>query len=210
MKELQAYLSASAARHSHLCPRQVLGVRTGLAGKAALGMEATRTDKRMLVILETDGCFADGVEVSTGTTIGRRTLRVEDYGKIAATFVDTANEQAVRVVPRPDVRDRAWEYAPQLEKRQYYVQLYAYQVMPEEVLFDLRTVKLVKPVAEIISQPELRARCTLCREEIINGRETHSNDKVFCRACAGQSYYSLTTPPLPLLASSPTAAKSER
>jgi formylmethanofuran dehydrogenase subunit E len=71
-------LEESAARHSHLCPRQVLGVRIGLVGAAALGIDAPRLDKRLLVILETDGCFADGVEVTTGCSVGHRTLRVED------------------------------------------------------------------------------------------------------------------------------------
>jgi formylmethanofuran dehydrogenase subunit E len=43
----------------------------------------------LLTILETDGCAADGVSAATGCWVGRRTLRVEDFGKVAATFVDT-------------------------------------------------------------------------------------------------------------------------
>ena len=33
-------LQQSSARHDHLCPRQVLGVRIGLAGLDALGLSA--------------------------------------------------------------------------------------------------------------------------------------------------------------------------
>ena len=40
---LSRLLERSAARHSHLCPRQVLGVRMGMAGLAALGLEAPIT-----------------------------------------------------------------------------------------------------------------------------------------------------------------------
>ena len=36
--DLSALLQKSASEHSHLCPRQVLGVRMGLAGLAALGV----------------------------------------------------------------------------------------------------------------------------------------------------------------------------
>ena len=87
----------SARRHNdHLCPRQVLGVRMGLAGAAALGVEAPQGNKRMLVITETDGCFVDGIEVATGCSVGHRTLRVEDYGKVAATFVDLETQEAIR------------------------------------------------------------------------------------------------------------------
>ncbi len=58
---------------------------------------APRKDKRLLVIVESDGCFVDGVSVTTGCTVGHRTLRVEDYGKVAATFVDVSSERALRV-----------------------------------------------------------------------------------------------------------------
>lgn len=96
MIDIKDLLEKSAARHTHLCPRQVLGVRVALAGASALGLSIPRADKRLLIILETDGCFADGVEAATGCTVGHRTLRVEDYGKITATFADTATEKAIR------------------------------------------------------------------------------------------------------------------
>ena len=79
-------LEQSAARHDHLCPRQVLGVRIGLAGLAALGMESPVNKSTALIIIESDGCFADGVEVATGAQIGHRTLRVNDLGKMAANL----------------------------------------------------------------------------------------------------------------------------
>ena len=36
---LEQILHLSSQRHSHLCPRQVLGARIGLAGAAALGLD---------------------------------------------------------------------------------------------------------------------------------------------------------------------------
>ena len=115
-----------------MCPRQVLGVRIGLAGAAGLGLEAPFKDKRLLVIVESDGCFVDGVSATTGCTVGHRTLRLEDYGKVAATFVDVSSEQALRVAPRSDVRQRAREFAPG-EKRRNDAQL-RYRRMPDELL----------------------------------------------------------------------------
>ena len=67
---LSRLLELSAARHSHLCPRQVLGVRMGIAGLAALGLEAPVTKLTGVVIVETDGCFVDGVEVAMGPRWG--------------------------------------------------------------------------------------------------------------------------------------------
>jgi formylmethanofuran dehydrogenase subunit E len=82
---LYGLLEKSASDHTHLCPRQVLGVRMGLAGLTALEVKAPVTPRTALVIIETAGCFADGIRVATGATVGHRTLRVEDLGKIAAT-----------------------------------------------------------------------------------------------------------------------------
>ncbi len=188
MAELTALLEMSAARHTHLCPRQVLGVRMGLAGAAHLGIEAPVSSKRMLVIIETDGCFADGIEVSSGCSMGHRTLRVEDYGKVAATFIDLHSEQTVRLAPRPGIRQRALAYAPR-EVRRYYAQLQGYQSMPVEELFDIRPVALRVPLAEITSRPGVRVDCAICGEEIINQREVRSHGRLLCRACAGGAYY---------------------
>lgn len=187
-ENLESYLEKSAADHAHLCPRQVLGVRMALGGAGALGMAVPREDKKMLVIVETDGCFVDGVQAVTGCTVGHRTLRVEDYGKVAATFIEVDKGQAVRVVPQLDVRQKASEYAPDKERR-YFAQLKGYQIMPEPELLSIKPVRLVPPVEEIISRAGVRVNCDLCGEEIINEREISRDDLILCRACAGPVYY---------------------
>lgn len=186
--DLQAILQESAARHKHLCPRQVLGARMGLAGAAAVDLTIPRRDKRLLVILETDGCFADGVEVATGCTVGQRTLRVEDCGKVAATFVNVKSGEAVRVAPQLDVRERAHCYAPD-ERRHYFAQLQAYQVMPEAELLTMQSVVLTPSIEAIVSRPGVRVDCTRCGEEIINARELLVDGQPVCRTCAGGGYY---------------------
>jgi formylmethanofuran dehydrogenase subunit E len=185
---LSSILDQSAARHSHLCPRQVLGARIGLAGAGALNLDVPRNDKRLLIIIETDGCFADGIEAATGCTVGHRTLRVEDFGKIAATFVDVKTGQAVRVSPRLDVRERAYACTPD-EPRHYFAQLKAYQVMPDHELLSIQRVQLTTPVEAIVSRAGVRANCDLCGEEIINEREVVRDGLTLCRSCAGQGYY---------------------
>ncbi len=160
----------------------------GLAGGAALGLALPRTDKRLLTFVETDGCFADGVEAATGCTMGHRTLRLEDYGKIAAVFVDVQTERAVRVAPQLDVRERAFAFAPG-EQRHYFAQLQAYQMMPDAELLSIREVVLATSVAQIVSKPIVRANCELCGEEIINEREVVQDGQVLCRGCAAGGYY---------------------
>lgn len=188
MTDLQSLLTASASLHSHLCPRQVLGVRLALAGGRALGLDLPRKDKRLLVIAEMDGCFTDGVMVAAGVSVGRRTLRVEDYGKVAATFVDTETGAAFRIAPQPDIRQKARLYAPE-ERKHYFAMLTGYERMPDEALLTVRPVELTTPLKDILSRPGLRACCDLCGEEIVNEREVHRHGQVLCRACAGPVYY---------------------
>ena len=188
MRDLQALLNASAARHSRLCPRQVLGVRFGLAGVSALRIEVPRRDKGLMAIIETDGCFADGIEAVTGCSVGHRTMRIEDYGKVAVTFVDTHTGRAVRIAPRRDARQRALSYS-EGESRAYFAQLHAYQKMPEDELLVVQEVRLTVPVEKIVSRPRIRVTCDACGEEIINERETFREGRILCRACSAGAYY---------------------
>jgi formylmethanofuran dehydrogenase subunit E len=189
MTDLKTLLEISSRDHNHLCPRQILGVRTGLLGIRSLGFEEPPAKKRLLTIIETDGCFADGISAATGCTVGHRTLRVEDYGKTAAVFVDTETGQALRVAPALDIREKAYDYAPN-EPRHYFAQMQAYQTMPDLVMFCVYPVTLNTPVAAIVSRPGIRVNCSHCGEEIMNERETRFGELTLCRACAGGAYYS--------------------
>jgi formylmethanofuran dehydrogenase subunit E len=187
--ELQTCLDKAAALHHHLCPRQVLGVRTGMHAANLFSLSLPQTDKRLFAFVETDGCFADGVSVATGCWLGRRTMRLADYGKVAATFVDTATGRAIRVFPQPTARARALEYAPG-EPDAWHSQLVAYRVMPAPELLRVEEVRLAVSLEEIISQPGLRVTCHACGEEIMNARELSENGQALCRRCAGRdSYY---------------------
>ena len=197
MHDITWLLAQTQARHAHLCPRQVLGVRMALAGAAALDLEVPRRDKRLLVIAETNGCFVDGLEVAAGVAPGHRTLWVEDYGKVAATFVDVLTGTAVRFAPRLGVRKRAPAYAPG-ESRHYFAQLAGYQVMPDEELFAAAPVALASSVENLISRAGVRTNCTACGEEIINEREILAGGLPYCRSCAGQGYYQVLVPAPPL------------
>ncbi len=188
MPTLEELLQESAAFHRHLCPRQVLGVRMGLLGGRRLGLDVPRDDKRLLTFVETDGCAADGVSVATGCRVGGRTLRVIDFGKVAATFVDTSTGGAIRVAPAPDVRARAWDYAPGA-KNKWQAHLWGYQRMPDDELLVVQAVVLTVSLERLLSKPGYRVNCDVCGEEIINEREVVREGMILCRACAGDAYY---------------------
>lgn len=188
MDTLQHLLNTTRAMHGHLCPRQVLGVRIGQAGLGLLHIDPSNCRKNLLVIAETDGCFVNGIELTTNVSVGHRSLRIEDYGKIAATFVHLETGQAVRLFPRPGLRELARKYTRD-EQKAYLVQLLAYQIIPDAELLDIEPVTLTKNLKEMIGPPRQTTPCASCGEEIINGREASRGETPICMACAGYAYY---------------------
>lgn len=185
---LDILLEKSASRHKKLCPRQILGVRMGLFGLDLMKMDIAKHEKRLCVIIEMDGCFADGVEVATECTIGGRTLKVKDFGKVAATFLDLWLEKAIRLSVREGVRQLALEYADHARNR-YEAQLQGYKIMPYEELFFVQDVLLEKPIREVVGEAGKRVKCDRCGEEVMNGREIDVKGMTWCRSCFGDTYY---------------------
>lgn len=193
---LQALLRQVAALHDHLCPRQVLGVRAGLYGAGLLDVPAPDGDKRLFAFVETDGCFADGVWVATGCSLGHRTMRLVDYGKVAVTLADTETCRAVRIAPAANSRQLAALHAADAPSA-WHAQLEAYQTLLEQELFHVEIVRLLLPLDEIISRPRLRVPCAQCGEEIMNRREIIVEGRALCRRCAhAGSYYEVADTPV--------------
>jgi len=190
MKNLEELLSRSASMHRHLCPQQVLGGRMGLLAGKLLNIDVPQKAKRLLTIAETDGCGVDRISVATNCTVGHRTLKIEDYGKIAATFADTESGEAFRIVPRSTIRQLAYQYA-QEQISTWKAQLIGYQHMPDEKLFLVQNVKLFAPLQKLMSRPGRKTICQRCGEEIINERDVFHDGEILCRACDGHAYYRL-------------------
>ena len=166
----------------------MLGARIGLLAGRLFEMSLPQPEKRLLAIAETDGCFVDGLSAATGCYVGRRTLRIEDYGKIAVTFVDSRTGQAIRIAPHLNVRELAREYAPSARNK-WEAQLIGYQHIPDELLLHWQVVELTVSIKQIIGRAGKRVNCEICGEEIINQREVIREGSMMCKSCAGESYF---------------------
>jgi formylmethanofuran dehydrogenase subunit E len=180
----------------------VLGVRIGLFAAELLDLDLPQVDKRLFAIVETDGCLTDGIAVATGCWWGRRTMRLIDYGKAAATFIDTQNERAIRISPARTARLRSALYAPNIPDP-WQAQLLAYQVMPTAELLEAHAVTLTISLQAIISKHGGRVVCDQCGEDIINERYIQQGEKYFCYACANGAYFSMQPDPVAAEALSP-------
>jgi formylmethanofuran dehydrogenase subunit E len=186
--DLDGYFRRLGAYHQQLCPRQVLGVRMGLYAARLLGLDVAPDSKRAFAIVETDGCFADAVSQVSGCWLGKRRLRLFDYGKVAVTLVDVHTEQAVRVCPHPLARAGAADFAPSAATR-WHAQLEGYQRMPIDELVCAESVRLTLPLSDFIVQRSDRLDCSNCGEEVNTARLMTVRGRLLCRACATDGYY---------------------
>jgi len=172
--------------HGHLCPGVVLGVRMALAGCRELGLDDPRGARKSLVIfVEIDRCATDAIQALTGVSLGKRTLKHVDLGRMAATFADVPGGRAVRVVALDEARDRAVALVPGESDRRR-AQAVAYLTMPEASLLAIEPVR-IRP--GWLDRRRVRVACASCGEGVCYGREVEVAGRALCRACAGETYY---------------------
>lgn len=92
--------------HGHICWASAIGARAGLVALRELNVERTGTSGELHCIIEIGDnhgaqCFADGVQYSTGCTLGKGNMEKAGWGKLAITLIDKKKEQAIRVSYKP-------------------------------------------------------------------------------------------------------------
>lgn len=183
-------LETSARTHGHLCPGQVLGVRMSMLGLREIGIDDPKGKdrKKIIVFVEMDRCATDAVQSVTGCSLGHRTMKFMDYGKMAATFLNLVTGRAVRVIAKEEARDKAKEMFPDIEDK-YKAQLEAYKIMPDDALFDVMEVVVKLRPQDMPGRPLRRIRCDGCGEYVQDMREVQKDGKVLCPPCANGGYY---------------------
>jgi len=188
----EGLLGESVKIHGHLCPGQVLGVKMSMLGLRKAGIEEPKGKDRksLIVFVEMDRCATDAVQSVTGCSLGHRTMKFMDYGKMAATFMNLKTGRAVRIVAKEDAREKAKKYFPEAENK-YAAQLEAYKIMSDEELFDVMEVTVnIKP-EDMPGRPLKRVQCEGCGEYVQDMREIYKDGKVLCKPCAYGGYYKI-------------------
>jgi formylmethanofuran dehydrogenase subunit E len=175
-KELNDLLDKCVAFHGHICMGQVLGVRV-----AAKGMELAdpKTPRDIIVAVENERCLADAVLTVSGTRLGRRTLKLFKYGKMAATFLNCTTNKAFRVRvdyngPQPgddETKMRAILALPDKDV-----------VAWDEVVYDV-------PEFDLPGRPKRIVDCCVCKEKIFDGKDVPGPNGPLCISCAQGAYY---------------------
>jgi formylmethanofuran dehydrogenase subunit E len=203
--DFNTLLHEAEVAHGHLCAGQILGVRMALLGLQRLGITEPKTKerKRLVTVVEIDRCATDAIAVVTGCRLGKRALKLRDWGKMAATFVDLAapltvnsdipTYKAIRIAALESSKARARELFPHiLDKNQQ--QMLAYRELPDTDLFSEEWVAVPLHPREMPGYKSPRITCAQCGEGINYDREAAAPTdpaKILCQGCANPAtrYY---------------------
>ncbi len=193
-RNFQSLLDGAIAFHGHLCGGQIIGVRMAVAGLREIGIEEPKgkDNKNLIVLVEIDRCATDAIISVTGCTPGKRSLKLLDYGKMAATFVNMKTGKAVRVNATTESRRKAEELEKELTPRygKEKAFLEALMMIPEEELLSVREVTVQFRPEDLPGLPQGMVTCSECGETVLDLREVNKDGKAMCRTCSeGRAYY---------------------
>jgi formylmethanofuran dehydrogenase subunit E len=192
-------LEASFIIHGHLCGGMPLGFRAGLRALKALGVER-EANMAKIVFVETGsghaaGCFADGVQMSTGCTFGKGLIQRTEYGKWALNLVEKETRKAVRVSTKPEVMKKSFDSA--------FVKMRHQGIAPTDVPLNISRplveglwarkddeLFVVSEIFEYSLPPApvpcfKLVTCEGCGEVVAENKARIKEDKIFCEPCSG-------------------------
>ncbi|ABL87401.1 formylmethanofuran dehydrogenase, subunit E [Pyrobaculum islandicum DSM 4184] len=205
-RDLWGLLNKAAELHGHICVGLALGVKTSAVALERLGvLPADDTD--IIAVTDNNTCFADGVQVVMGATLGNNRLIYRDAGRFALILVDRRGGKAVRIslagrlttptMENPRYRDY-WSRLPQLteEKRQEFRSL-----MEKASAEVLEAPDAIFKIEEVPPDPILDALksttrpswtvCERCGVATLAERAVVVGGRHYCPDCAGLKTYAV-------------------
>ena len=203
-REAEGILEYAKEFHGHICPYLALGIRASLIAMDELGVGrldySGSVDESILAIVETNSCFTDGVQVTTGCTLGNNSLIYIDIGKTALTLVKRGSWEGVRVYAdaeklrelypsratelfnkvvkerkgTPEERKELWKYWEETARK--------FLHLPKDY-FKIERVK-VPPIEQAPIFDSIR--CSKCGELVMAPKIVYVNEKPYCKTCAGE------------------------
>lgn len=200
--ELEELLLRAGEFHGHFCPGLAMGVMA--ASHAVQQMDWPSGGMEHLVaIVETNNCFADGVQYVTGCTFGNNALVFRDLGKTAFTLAGR-DGTGIRIAARPRkrqddayaalfkkvVKERAGDQEDEGRYRQMARQR-SFELLDRDVeeLFSVNEISVDLPAYASIHDTVI---CEACGEPTMATRVVERDGRRVCLTCAKKSYDELT------------------
>jgi len=173
----QRLLEEAGRFHGDICRGIELGTRMTMAGLERIGITDPKGKdrKRLIIFVEVDRCATDAITALTGCRPGKRSMKVLDYGKMAATFVNIETGHAVRVSLKPKENqdpDRSFD------------------TYEDDELLNIMDVDVNLRPEDLPGRPVRTCTCARCGENIMDAREVVVDGETLCRTCyEGKAYY---------------------
>jgi len=207
--DLALCLNKTAEIHGHFCPGSALGVMASVCGLRQLGNGGVHSDgmENLMAIVEINACFADGVQVVSGCTLGNNALVYRDLGRLAVTFAIRGKETGVRVRVRPDFRSCIDNLVPEFYPLMEKVIKNRLGSLEDEAVFKKKGLEaacalLKLPFDEILITEKVRPSlpryapitesvvCWRCGETIMATKTiAEGENRHLCLLCGGGQYY---------------------
>jgi formylmethanofuran dehydrogenase subunit E len=181
--------------HGHTC----MGVTIGYLA-ARLGMkllkEKRAIDEEVIVIVETDACCCDAIQVLTGCTFGKGNFFYLDHGKMAFTFASRTTRQGVRLVLKPEIfvipdrekflAEKIASYTTSPTEQKEYENLYTTRgenlfSKGPEAFFNIEWKNQLNLPEKAPRAPSLA--CSICGEMVMETKLTATGGHQVCRGC---------------------------
>ena len=201
-------LEFTGTLHGHFCPGSALGVMASAYGLKRLGIYGIPADgmEELMAIVETNACFADGVQMVSGCTLGNNSLIYRDLGRHAVSFVIRGGEHGVRVRVLPSFRsyiekevpeffslvakvieNKDWSSAHQKTYREKGWE--AAQTLIRLPFEEILSVEIVRPALPDYAPIVKSAVCDACGEEVMITKVIPQGEyRSLCFMCSGHKY----------------------
>ena len=177
-------IEQAGKHHGNICLGTKIGTRMTMSGLRRIGINDPKgTDRqKLMVFVESDRCPTDAIMALTGCRPGKRSMKVRDYGKMAATFINLETNQAARVVIKANRQTGEDDNGEQID----------FATFPEEELFAIAQVQVTLRPEDLPGKTLSRLPCDLCGENILDGREVRSGGRTLCLPCSlATDYYQI-------------------
>ncbi len=181
--------------HGHTCMGVTIGYQAAKLGMKLLG-EMRAVDEELIVIVETDACCCDSIQVLTGCTFGKGNFFYRDYGKMAFTFASRTTQRGVRLVLKPSIfqipeREKSLaekiasgDFTPAEQKE--YEEIYEargedFFSQGPEAFFDIKQIDDLKLPPKAPRAPS--KACRKCGEMVMETKLKQIAGQLVCRAC---------------------------
>ena len=183
MGNYEALVAEAGKFHGHICNGIAIGTRMTMSGLRRIGINDPKgaDRKKLMVFVEIDRCATDAIMALTGCQPGKRTMKIRDYGKMAATFINLESGRAVRLVTQMKQRPSDGGDEPD------------FGAMNENELFAISEVTVPLRPEDLPGMPLRRVACQRCGETVMDGRDVEYQGLTLCQPCRNaDDYYRLT------------------